>query len=423
MNITEKILARASGRSNVSPGDVIFANVDKVMIHDVSGPGVIKVFDKLKDQGIDTSKLHDSSKVWVAEDHFVPTAEKISAENIVKLSEFTKKYGIKKHFKYGMGQYGICHTLSHEEALVSPGEVYVGGDSHTNTTGGLGAFACGLGHTDVAYVLLNGEIWFKVPETFYFKLNGKLPEHVMAKDFILKIIGDIGTDGGAYNTMQFGGSGIDEMSVESRLTLTNMTTEAGAKNGIIEADEKTIEYLQQRGATNINQIKSDEDAEYAKFFEYEASEIEPIVAKPFSPDNITEVRDVSSIELDKAYIGSCTGAKYEDLLAAAKILKGKKVKIRTEVLPAAISIYKRAMQEGLLQIFMDAGAMVGPPTCGACCGAHMGVLAKDEICISTTNRNFPGRMGHIESQTYLASPLVAAASAVTGKITDPRDLN
>ena len=423
MNITEKILARASGRSNVSPGDVIFANVDKVMIHDVSGPGVIKVFDKLKHQGIDTSKLHDSSKVWVAEDHFVPTAEKISAENIVKLSEFTKKYGIKKHFKYGMGQYGICHTLSHEEALVSPGEVYVGGDSHTNTTGGLGAFACGLGHTDVAYVLLNGEIWFKVPETFYFKLNGKLPEHVMAKDFILKIIGDIGTDGGAYNTMQFGGSGIDEMSVESRLTLTNMTTEAGAKNGIIEADEKTINYLQQRGATNINQIKSDEDAEYAKFFEYEASEIEPIVAKPFSPDNITEVRDVSSIELDKAYIGSCTGAKYEDLLAAAKILKGKQVKIRTEVLPAAISIYKRAMQEGLLQIFMDAGAMVGPPTCGACCGAHMGVLAKDEICISTTNRNFPGRMGHIESQTYLASPLVAAASAVTGKITDPRDLN
>ena len=423
MNITEKILARASGRSSVSPDDVIFANVDKVMIHDVSGPGVIKVFDKLKDQGIDTSKLHDSSKVWVAEDHFVPTAEKISAENIVKLSEFTKKYGIKKHFKYGMGQYGICHTLSHEEALVSPGEVYVGGDSHTNTTGGLGAFACGLGHTDVAYVLLNGEIWFKVPETFYFKLNGKLPEHVMAKDFILKIIGDIGTDGGAYNTMQFGGSGIDEMSVESRLTLTNMTTEAGAKNGIIEADEKTINYLQQRGATNINQIKSDEDAEYAKFFEYEASEIEPIVAKPFSPDNITEARDISSVELDKAYIGSCTGAKYEDLLAAAKILKGKKVKIRTEVLPAAISIYKRAMQEGLLQIFMDAGAMVGPPTCGACCGAHMGVLAKDEICISTTNRNFPGRMGHIESQTYLASPLVAAASAVTGKITDPRDLN
>ena len=423
MNITEKILARASDQNTVSPDDVIFAKVDKVMIHDVSGPGVIKVFDKLKNQGIDTTKLYDASKVWVAEDHFVPTAEKISAENIVKLSEFTHEYVIKKHFKYGMGQYGICHTLSHEEALVSPGEVYVGGDSHTNTTGALGAFACGLGHTDVAYVLLNGEIWFKVPETIYFKLNGKLPEHVMAKDFILKIIGDIGTDGGAYNAMQFGGSGIDEMSIESRLTLTNMTTEAGAKNGIIEADQKTIDYLQQRGATNLKKIKSDDDAEYAKVFEYEASEIEPIVAKPYSPENITQVRDISSIELDKAYIGCCTGAKYEDLLAAAKILKGKKVKIRTEILPAAISIYKRAMQDGLLQIFMDSGAMVGPPTCGACCGAHMGVLAKDEICISTTNRNFPGRMGHIESQTYLASPLVAAASAVTGKITDPRDLN
>ena len=423
MNITEKILARASGKNNVEPDDIVFAKVDKVMIHDVSGPGVIKVFDKLKNQGIDTSQLHDPSKVWVAEDHFVPTAEKISAENIVKLSEFSKNYGIKKHFKYGMGQYGICHTLSHEEALVSPGEVYVGGDSHTNTTGALGAFACGLGHTDIAYVLLNGEIWFKVPETFYFKLNGKLPEHVMAKDFILKIIGDIGTDGGAYNTMQFGGSGIDDMSVESRLTLTNMTTEAGAKNGIIEADEKTINYLKQRGATNLQQIKSDDDAEYTKTFEYNASEIEPIVAKPFSPENISAVRDVSSIELDKAYIGSCTGAKYEDLFAVAKILKGKQVKIRTEILPAAISIYKKAMQNGLLKIFIDAGAMVGPPTCGACCGAHMGVLAKDEVCISTTNRNFPGRMGHIDSQTYLASPLVAAASAVTGKITDPRDLN
>ena len=423
MNITEKILARASGKNNVEPDDIVFAKVDKVMIHDVSGPGVIKVFDKLKNQGIDTSQLHDPSKVWVAEDHFVPTAEKISAENIVKLSEFSKNYGIKKHFKYGMGQYGICHTLSHEEALVSPGEVYVGGDSHTNTTGALGAFACGLGHTDIAYVLLNGEIWFKVPETFYFKLNGKLPEHVMAKDFILKIIGDIGTDGGAYNTMQFGGSGIDDMSVESRLTLTNMTTEAGAKNGIIEADEKTINYLKQRGATNLQQIKSDDDAEYTKTFEYNASEIEPIVAKPFSPENISAVRDVSSVELDKAYIGSCTGAKYEDLFAVAKILKGKQVKIRTEILPAAISIYKKAMQDGLLKIFIDAGAMVGPPTCGACCGAHMGVLAKDEVCISTTNRNFPGRMGHIDSQTYLASPLVAAASAVTGKITDPRDLN
>ena len=423
MNIVEKILARGSGREKVSPDDVIFTDIDKVMVHDVSGPGVIKVFDKLRKQGINVDKLWDSSKVWVAEDHFVPSAEKISAENIVKLQNFTKNYGIEKHFKYGMGQYGICHTLSHEEALVLPGEVYVGGDSHTNTTGALGAFACGLGHTDIAYVLLNGKIWFKVPETLYFKLNGKLPDHVMAKDLILKIIGDIGTDGGAYRTMQFGGSGIDEMSVESRLTLCNMTTEAGAKNGIVEPDQKVVDYLTSRGASNITLVKGDSDAEYAKVYEYESSEMEPTVAKPFSPENTVVVREAPNVDLDKSYIGSCTGAKYEDLEAAAKILKGRKVKIRTEVLPAAISIYKRAMENGLLKIFLDAGATVGPPTCGACCGAHMGVLAKDEICISTTNRNFPGRMGHVDSQTYLSSPLVAAASAVTGKITDPRDLN
>ena len=424
MNIVEKILARGSGKSKVSPDDVVFAKVDKVMVHDVSGPGVLKVFDKLKKQGISVDKLWDPTKVWVAEDHFVPSAEKMSAENIVKLSNFTKNYGIEKHFKYGMGQYGICHTLSHEEAMVMPGDVYVGGDSHTNTTGALGAFACGLGHTDVAYVLLNGKIWFKVPETFYFKLNGKLPDHVMAKDVILKIIGEVGTDGGAYRTMQFGGSGIDEMSVESRLTLCNMTTEAGAKNGIVEPDQKVVDYLASRGAntSSINLIKGDDDAEYAKVFEYESSEMEPTVAKPFSPENISVVREAPSVELDKSYIGSCTGAKYEDLEAAARVLKGRKVKIRTEILPAAISIYQRAMENGLLKIFLDAGATVGPPTCGACCGAHMGVLAKDEICISTTNRNFPGRMGHVESQTYLSSPMVAAASAVTGKITDPRDL-
>ncbi len=422
MNITEKILARASGKNSVSPDDVVFANVDKAMIHDVSGPGVIKVFEKLAKQGISVDKLWDPSKIWVAEDHFVPSADKVSAENIVQLSKFTKKYGIEKHFKYGMGQYGICHTLSHEEAMVLPGEVYVGGDSHTNTTGALGAFACGLGHTDVAYVLLNGKIWFKVPETYYFKLNGKLSEHVMAKDFILRIIGDIGTEGCAYRAMQFGGTGINEMSVEERLTLTNMTTEAGAKNGIIAPDQKIFDYLGARGAKNFAPVYDDAGSEYAKILEYEASELEPLVAKPYSPENVAAARDISSIELDKAYIGSCTGAKLEDLRAVAKILKGRKVKIRTEILPAAISIYKKALDEGLVSIFLDAGVTIGPPTCGACCGAHMGVLAKDEVCVSTTNRNFPGRMGHVESKTYLASPLVAAASAVTGKITDPRDL-
>ena len=423
MNITEKILARASGKDKLEPGDVVFANVDKVMLHDVSGPGVIKTFEKLEKDGVvKVDKLFDPSMVWVAEDHFVPSADKISAENISKLSKFTSKFGIKKHFKYGLGQYGICHTLSHEEGLVSPGELYIGGDSHTNTTGALGAFACGLGHTDVAYVLLNGNLWFKVPETLYFKISGKLPEHVMAKDLILKIIGDITTEGGAGCAMQFGGDGISDMSVESRLTLTNMTTEAGAKNGIIEPDQKVFDYLAERGVTKYDAVYDDEDAQHAKTYEYDLSELEPLVAKPFSPQNVSVVQETTGIEIDKSYIGSCTGAKYEDLEAVARILKGRKVKVRTEVVPAAISIYKKASANGLDKIFLDAGAVIGAPTCGACCGAHMGVLAKDEVCVSTTNRNFPGRMGHIDSKTYLTSPLVAAASAVTGKLTDPRDL-
>src|SRR5918997_2223760 len=339
MNITEKILARASNKDKVSPDDVVIANIDKVMIHDVSGPG----------------------------------------------------------------------------------EINVGGDSHTNTTGAMGALAVGLGHTDIAYVLMNGKIWFKVPETILFKIQGNKPEYIMAKDIILKIIGDIGTDGANYKAMQFAGEAVDKMSMEERLTLTNMTTEAGAKNGIIEPDEITLEYLKTRTDQKVVPIKGDREAEYTDTFTYDIESLDPIIAKPYSPENICAVGDIEGKEIDKAYIGSCTGAKLEDLRMAAKILKGKKVKIRTEVLPAAQSIYLKAIKEGLITIFMEAGAVVGPPTCGACCGAHMGVLAKDEICISTTNRNFPGRMGHVESKTYLASPLVVAAAAVTGKITDPRN--
>lgn len=423
MNLTEKILARASDRDKVAPGDVIFANVDKAMIHDVSGPGVMKVFERLQKRGIPTDTLWDPSRVWVAEDHFVPSAEKVSAQNIMMLSRFAKSRGITRHFKYGMGQYGICHSLSHEEALVLPGEVYVGGDSHTNTTGALGAFACGLGHTDMAYVLLKGRIWFRVPETTYFRISGTLPKNVMAKDVILRIIGDIGTDGGAYRAMQFGGDTVSDMSVEDRLTICNMTTEAGAKNGIVEADKKTIQYLESRGARDIHAVEADQDAEYHDIHDYDATSMVPLVAKPYSPDNVTPAAEAPSEELDKAYIGSCTGAKYEDLEAAARILRGRRVRIRTEVLPATISIYRRAVDAGLVSTFMESGATVGPPTCGACCGAHMGVLADGEVCVSTTNRNFPGRMGHPGSRTYLASPAVTAASAVTGRITDPGDLD
>lgn len=423
MTITEKILSHSSNSKRVSPGDIIFSNVDKVMIHDVSGPGVMKVFKELEKKGKKLEKIWNPDKVWISEDHFVPASDRISADNVIQLTNWGKKYGIKKHYKYGLGQYGICHTISHEEALVLPGEVYVGGDSHTNTTGAIGAFTAGLGHTDIAYVMMHGKIWFKVPETILFNITGKKPEHIMAKDIILNIISDIGTDGANYKTMQFGGNVIDNLEMEERFTLTNMTTEAGAKNGIIEPDKTTLDYLKKRtDIVDFNMIKGDKDAEFSEVFEYDCEKMEPSVAKPFSPENVVPVREVHNTEIDKAYIGSCTGAKLADLRSAAKILKGKKVKVRTEVLPAAQSIYMKAIKEGLVTIFMESGAVIGPPTCGACCGAHMGVLGKDEICVSTTNRNFPGRMGNVTSQTYLASPLVVAASAITGKLTDPRDL-
>ena len=422
MNITEKIIARASNKSSVSPGDVVFVDVDKVMIHDVSGPGVIKVFEEWDKKGIHLEKVWNADRVWISEDHFVPSADRISAENITKLTNWAEKYGIKKHYKYGLGQYGICHTLSHEEALVLPGELYVGGDSHTNTTGALGALAVGLGHTDIAYAMMHGRIWLKIPETILFKLIGTKPDHIMAKDIILKIISDIGTDGANYKAMEFGGDAISDMIMEERLTLTNMTTEAGAKNGIIEPDAVTDDYIKQRTAETYKSVLGDNARNYLEEYTYEIDKLEPIVAKPYSPQNAAVARELQSVEINKAYIGSCTGAKLEDLRCAAQILKGKKVKIRTEVLPAAQSIFMKAMKEGLIDIFMQAGAVVGPPTCGACCGAHMGVLGKDEVCVSTTNRNFPGRMGHVESQTYLASPLVVAASAIKGKITDPRDV-
>ncbi len=422
MTLTEKILAKAAGKGSVAPGDVVFAKVDKLMMHDVSGPGVIKVLEEWEKKGTILERIWDPSKVWVTEDHFVPASDKISASNIINLTNWTKKFGVKKHFKYGLGQYGICHTLSHEEALVLPGEVYVGGDSHTNTTGALGAFGAGLGHSDIAYVLRYGQIWFKVPETILFKLHGQLPDHVMAKDIILRIIGDIGTEGGNYKCMQFSGEVVDQMNMEERITLTNMTTEAGAKNGIIEPDSVTESYIRKRTDSALQPLLGDTNAYYSDIHEYEVSQMDPVIAKPFSPANTCAVRDVQGIEIDKAYIGSCTGAKLEDLRAASRLFRGNKVKVRTEVLPAAQSIYISALREGLIDIFVDAGCVVGPPTCGACCGAHMGVLGPKEICISTTNRNFPGRMGDIESQTYLASPLVVAASAINGKITDPRDI-
>ncbi|MFQ6010623.1 MAG: aconitase/3-isopropylmalate dehydratase large subunit family protein [Nitrososphaerales archaeon] len=422
MTITEKILARASSNSEVSPGDVVFANVDKAMMHDVSGPGAKVVLDEVaKEKG--PLKVWDPSRVWMAEDHFVPCSDTQAAGNMQIMEKMAKDFGITKYYRFGQGQHGICHTLATEEGLVLPGEVFAGGDSHTNTAGALGVFAVGLGHTDLAYVLLNGKIWFRVPETIRFKIDGDMPAYSMAKDLILMIIGEIGVDGATYKTMQFEGSTVIQMNIDERLTLTNMSTEAGAKNGIIEPDEKTFKHVEERSQEKYSPIHGDPGCRYADTFSFDGAKLEPMVARPYSPQNVCPVREVSNKEIDRAYIGSCTGAKITDLREAAKVLKGNKVVVRTEVLPAAQSIYKRALDEGLIKIFLDSGALVGPSTCGACCGAHMGVLGKNEVCVSTTNRNFPGRMGDRESQTFLASPKTVAASSITGRITDVRDLS
>lgn len=422
MTVTEKILARASGKRTVSPGDVVFANVDKVMMHDVGGPGVWAVFQDLKPIIGEVEKIWDPDRVWITEDHFVPPIDKQSAENIKILEDFAKKYGIRKYFKYGLGQYGVCHTLSYEEALVLPGEVYVGTDSHTNTAGVVGAFAAGLGHTDIAYVLVHGKTWFRVPETLLFRVDGELRPYSTAKDLSLAIIREIGTDGANYKAMQFSGSAIKAMDVDERATLTNMSTEAGAKNAIIEPDERLLQYLRSRTNSQLTPVYGDEDAEFFEVYDIDARTIEPLVAKPYSPGNVSSARELSDVEVDRVYIGSCTGGKITDLRMAASILKGRKVKVRTEIVPATQKTYMQALKEGLIEIFLQSGALVGAPTCGLCFGGHMGVLRKGEVCISTTNRNFPGRMGDRESKTYLASPLTAAAAAVTGRITDPRDL-
>ena len=415
MTITEKILARASNKERVDPGEIIIARVDKVMIHDVSGPPALKI---LEDLGVE--KVFDPSRVWVTEDHFVPPPDTKSAKNLIELRRLAEKYGLRKYYRWGVGQYGVCHALCFEEALVAPGEVFIGGDSHTNTAGGIGSFAAGMGHTDIAFILKNGWTWLRVPETLLFKINGKLREHVMAKDLALHIIGEIGASGASYKAMEFKGEGIKNMNLEERLTLCNMTTEAGAKNGIIEPDEKTIQYFKERGV-EFKPICSDEDAEYLEKFSVDASKIEPMVAKPVSPANSSPVSEDEGLEIDRVYIGSCTGGKLFDLRMAARIMKNRRVKIRTEIAPATQSIYLKALNEGLIEIFAKAGAIILPPTCGACFGGHMGVLGEGEICVSTTNRNFPGRMGHRSSKVYLVSPLTAAASAITGRLTNPRE--
>ena len=417
MTITEKILARAAGKKSVCPGELIDAKIDVVMCHDVTTPPAISM---LAEQGID--KVFDREKIVVTPDHFQPAKDIKSAELHKRLHNWAIQHNIK--YYYPLGRAGVCHALLPEQGHIRPGEVIVGGDSHTCTYGAFAAFSTGIGSTDTAAAIATGQLWFKVPASMKFVLNGSLGHCVYSKDVILAVIARIGTDGALYRAMEFVGPALAEMSMEARMTITNMAIEAGAKNGIIGFDDITKQYLNEhlRDKTSYTVFKSDSDAEYITTEEFDCSAIEPMVALPHLPSGGVPVGECAGMKMDQSYIGSCTNGRIEDLRIAAEILKGKKVAIRTLIVPATPTIWKQAKDEGLFDIFYDAGCVISAPTCGACLGGFMGVLAEGEKCISTTNRNFVGRMGHPKSEVYLANPATAAASAVTGVITDPRKL-
>ncbi len=415
MTITEKILAKASGRKTVTAGDLVDAKIDVVMCHDVTTPPAITM---LVEHGID--KVFDPEKIIVTPDHFQPAKDIKSAELHKRLDEWAKRHNIKYYYK--LGRAGVCHALLPEQGHIRPGEVIVGGDSHTCTYGAFAAFSTGIGSTDTAAAIATGQLWFKVPASMKFVLNGSLGHGVYSKDVILAVIARISTDGALYKAMEFVGPTLSEMSMEARMTITNMAIEAGAKNGIIGFDDITKQYLDEhlRDKKEYTVFKSDSDAEYVTTETFDCSKMEPMVAMPHLPSGGIPISQCEKVKLDQAYIGSCTNGRMEDLRIAAKILKGKQTAIRTLVVPTTPTIWKQAQDEGLFDIFYDAGCVISAPTCGACLGGFMGVLAKGEKCISTTNRNFVGRMGHPESEVYLASPATAAASAIEGKITDPR---
>lgn len=414
--ITEKILAAHCGRTQVKPGELINAEIDVIMCHDVTTTPAI---DMLTDRGL--SRVAHPERVVVMPDHFVPNKDIKSAEMVAKIRRWAKEQGIDKF--YELGRHGVCHALLPEQGYVRPGITIVCGDSHTCTHGALGAFSTGIGSTDLAATLATGKLWFKVPETILFRLNGKLGKGVYAKDVILEIIRQIGVDGALYKAMEFTGELIDELSVEARMTLCNMAIEAGGKSGIINPDQKTIDYVKARTAEPFKIFKSDSDAEYCRIVKINVTDLEPLVAFPHLPSNGKPVSQIGEIPVDQAYLGSCTNGRIEDLRVAAEILKNRQVAKNTRmiVVPATTDIWKQANREGLLDIFMAAGAAVSTPTCGACLGGHMGILAAGERCISSTNRNFVGRMGSPQSEVYLASPATVAACAVAGKIADPRN--
>ncbi|MGA2990326.1 MAG: 3-isopropylmalate dehydratase large subunit [Candidatus Korobacteraceae bacterium] len=415
--ITEKILAHAAGVETVTPGEIITAKVDAVIGHDIT-TAAFRELEKMK-----VDKVFDRSKVYFTVDHFVPSPTLEAAAQLKDLGEYIKKYEIEHWFEQGRG--GICHAIFPEAGLVRPGMVIVGSDSHTCTYGALAAFSSGLGATDVAAAMALGELWLKVPASLRFVFDGALQPMVTGKDLILHTIGQIGVDGALYKAMEFTGETIRTLPIDDRFTICNMAVEAGAKNGIIAADEITMQYLEGRMRGTYLTFSSDPDAAYEIEYRWDASAIEPLVAQPFLPSNVAPAREVKNVKVDQVVIGSCTNGRISDLRAAAQIIKGKKAArgVRVVVFPATQQIYLEAMKEGLLEIFVEAGAMISPPICGPCLGGHMGLLADGEVAIATTNRNFVGRMGHKNSKVYLASPYTAAASAVAGYIIDPRQVS
>lgn len=417
MTMTQKILANKAGLSEVKSGQLIKAKLDMVLGNDVTTPVAVKEFNKI---GIDN--VFDTEKIAIVPDHFTPNKDIQSAEQCKVIREFARKHKIVNFFE--VGQMGIEHALLPEKGLVVPGDVVIGADSHTCTYGALGAFSTGIGSTDMAAGMASGEAWFKVPEAIKFILKGKPAKWISGKDIILHIIGMIGVDGALYKSMEYTGDGLNYLSMDDRFTIANMAIEAGAKNGIFEVDEKTIEYVKNHSTKPYTTFKADEDAVYSEVFEIDLSTLKPTVAFPHLPENTKTIDEVTDIKIDQVVIGSCTNGRLEDLRIAANILKGKKVNpnVRVIIFPATQKIYLDALKEGLLEIFVEAGAAVSTPTCGPCLGGHMGILAKGERAIATTNRNFVGRMGHPESEVYLASPAIAAASAITGKISSPEEV-
>jgi 3-isopropylmalate/(R)-2-methylmalate dehydratase large subunit len=416
--IAAKILSEKAGKEEpVNAGEIVECEVDYVMVNDITGVPAFEVFEELG-----RANEMRTEKVVVIQDHYVPNKDVESAEQAKTLRSYARRYHIENYYEIGRG--GICHQVMIEEGFVAPGRLIIGADSHTCSYGALGAFSTGVGSTEAAAAMATGRLWFKVPETQKFVISGELKRYVMGKDIILHIIGEIGVSGSLYKAQEFYGTAIENLSLSDRITISNMAVEAGAKAGIIPPDEKVFDFLRGRIRGEYRAVYADGNEEdYEEIFEYDAAAIVPTVAKPFSPDNTVPASELD-ILIDQAYLGSCTNGRIEDLRVAAELLKGRKVNpaVRMIVVPASERVFQQAIEEGLITIFLEAGAFVCGPTCGACLGGHMGVLAQGERCISTTNRNFIGRMGHKDSKVYLANPAVVAASALNGRITDPTEL-